>query len=434
MRYFADLHTHSRFARATSKELTVPVLDEWARKKGIQVLGTGDFTHPDWFAELKKYLEPAPEAGFFVMRGTEDTERATRFLLSVEVASIYTKHGKGRRIHTLVMLPSFETAEEFNTQLSWQGNLRSDGRPILGMEAKEIAKAAFTTHPKALVVPAHVWTPYFSVFGSMSGFDSMEECFEELTPKILAVETGLSSNPPMNWRVSALDNVALMSNSDSHSAPKIGREVNELEGEVAYDALFEAFRTGAPARVSERAEAPARLLSTIEFFPQEGKYHFDGHRKCEVRWSPKERKAHEGRCSVCGKPVTVGVMSRVDDLADREKGFKPEGAPDYRSLVPLEEIISDATGVGVGTKTVREHYERLVSKLGSEFSVLLDADKEAIALESLPIIAEGVMRVRKEKLYINPGFDGEFGTIKVFTDEEREAFAKGGAAGQESLF
>lgn len=454
MRYFADLHIHSRFSRATSKELTLLQLDTWARKKGITVLGTGDFTHPEWLSELKAQLIPAEEDGLFVLREATrndsaksldglgilnaiegQRESATRFILSVEVSSIYSKGEKVRKIHTIVLVPSFEAADIFNKQLLAQGaNLRSDGRPIVGIGAKEIARMAFAAHPDALVVPAHIWTPWFSVFGSMSGFDSLEECFEELTPKILAIETGLSSDPPMNWRVSALDTVAFMSNSDSHSARKLGREVNELEGKLSYDGIFEAFRTGAPVRAGERGGAAAKLSGTIEFFPEEGKYHYDGHRLCRVRWAPEERKAHEGRCNVCGRGVTVGVVSRVDELADREPGTRPPGAPSYRSLVPLEEIIAESLNVGTGTKTVVEQYERLVKAFGNEFSVLLDAPIEAITDASLPIIAEGVRRVRKGRLHIEAGYDGEFGTVHVFTNEEREAFAKGETNGQASLF
>lgn len=854
MKYFADLHIHSRFSRATSKSLTLPELDLWAQKKGIVVMGTGDFTHPEWLSELKAQLIPAQENGLFVLKepyaiGHKPyaAENATRFVLSVEVSSIYSKANKTRKIHTIVIVPSFEAAEAFNAQLTRRGaNLRSDGRPIMGIDAKDIARAAWEAHPDALVVPAHCllpdsilhtkgdflkriedvqkgdlvlthknrwrrvekiftrpfrgrtyrirpyyfrdgltvtpehpfyviktkkncawgggickpqhaasercqqksfqqykpewrmasqlevgdvlvyprfkgafvnhsvidvrkvigvsslesraqqvrfpgqrsrylnskvriderfcrlagyflaegytngrdaigftlhadeanyveditclvrevfgfggdpkirqfssqaievtfyskmlndlfarlfytdpqrrgaaskvmpewmlglrpelqvevfrgwwrgdrgytvsrvlmnqmkiillrlgivpsiysdsveayekrgkhhyrgrqihararlyalirlaffedsfgllsepefahfrtkgpvrhgwiddqyvylpirdievgdyvgevynleveddnsyvtefatvhncWTPWFSVFGSMSGFDSLEECFEELTPKIFAIETGLSSDPPMNWRVSALDNVALMSNSDSHSARKIGREANEIEGELSYTGLLDAFRTGAPVRVGERENVKAKLIGTVEFFPEEGKYHYDGHRLCKVRWTPQERKTHDGRCSVCGRAVTVGVVSRVDDLADREEGFRPEGVPGFRSLVPLEEIIAESLDVGTGTKKSLEHYERLVAAFGNEFSVLLDTPIEGIAEASLPIIGEGVRRVRKGKLYIEPGYDGEFGTVHVFTGVEREHFAKGGG-GQPSLF
>ena len=267
MRYFADLHVHSRFARATSKSLTLPVLDEWARKKGITVLGTGDFTHPYWFGELREQLEPAPEAGLYEHKNANG-DQPTRFVPSVEVSSIYSQGGRGRRVHTLIILPSLEAVKDFNEQLSYVGNLRSDGRPIIGASAETIAQMAFKAHPEALVIPAHVWTPWFSVFGSMSGFDSLEDCFKDLTPRILAIETGLSSDPAMNWRLSKLDNVALVSNSDAHSANKLGREANEFEGELSYPAIREALRTGAPSCANQRANSPARLVETIEFFPE----------------------------------------------------------------------------------------------------------------------------------------------------------------------
>jgi len=444
MKWFGDFHIHSRFSRATSKELTLPVLDEWARKKGIAVMGSGDFTHPQWLEELKANLVSAPEEGLFVLRrgttqnGTQNNaeQGATRFLLTVEISSIYSKAGKVRKVHTILFAPSFEAAEAINTRLSWSGNLASDGRPIIGIDAKDVAKAAFKADPSCMVVPAHAWTPWFSIFGSMSGFDSLEECFEELTPKILAIETGLSSDPQMNWRVSALDSVALMSNSDSHSARKIGREANVLEGEMSYPAIVEAFRTGAPVRAAEREKSPCRLLGTIEFFPEEGKYHYDGHRLCKVRWTPHQRKENNGKCKVCGRSVTVGVLSRVDDLADRPEGTKPEGAPHFRSLVPLAEIIADVLGVGTGTKAVESKYNALIAAFGNEFAVLLDAPAEQIAKESSPQIAEGIRRVRDRKLHIEPGYDGEFGKVKIFEEGERKAISnqESETSNQASLF
>src|SRR3989338_7525326 len=268
MKWFGDFHIHSRFSRATSKELTLPVLDEWARKKGIAVMGTGDFTHPQWIRELKEQLESAPEQGLFWLKETRNKEQETntRFLLTVEISSIYSKTGRVRKVHTILFAPSFEIAEAINTQLSWTGNLASDGRPIIGMDAKEVAKIAFKSSPECMVVPAHAWTPLFSIFGSMSGFDSLEECFEELTPKILAIETGLSSDPPMNWRLSQLDNVALISSSDAHSAAKIGREAVKFDGDLSYSAIADALRGAAPSRAGQRSASPTKLLGTIEFF------------------------------------------------------------------------------------------------------------------------------------------------------------------------
>lgn len=432
MRYFADLHMHSRFARATSKDLTLPVLNDWAAKKGIAVLGTGDFTHPTWFSELKDGLTEAPEEGLFILKNA-DTTKATRFLLTVEISSIYSKGNKTRRIHTLVMLPSFEAAEDFNADLSLVGNLRSDGRPILGMDARNVAKAAFKAHHEAIVVPAHAWTPWFSVFGSMSGFDSLEECFDDMTDRILAIETGLSSDPPMNWRLSVLDEVALISSSDAHSPAKIGREATEFEGEMSFFGIREALYTGAPARASERDKSKTKLLGTVEFYPEEGKYHYDGHRNCQICWTPEERASHGGVCSVCGRPVTVGVLSRVGELADRKLGFKPDGAPDYRSLVPLEEIIAEALDQKTGTKAVEEQYNKLLAALGNEFAILIDADIGKIAEASSPLIAEGVKRVREGKLDIKPGYDGEFGTVSIFSGDERKQITRDSSP-QQSLF
>jgi len=407
MKYFADLHIHSRFARATSKSLDLAVLDEWARKKGILLLGTGDFTHPYWFSELTNQLEPAPETGLFTLKKTKD-ESPTRFILSVEISSIYSQGGQTRRVHTLVLLPSFESAREFRKQLLSVGNITSDGRPILGISAKDLAIIAFKSHPEALVIPAHAWTPWFSVFGSMSGFDSLAECFEELTPEILAIETGLSSDPPMNWRLSMLDNVALISNSDAHSASKLGREATELEGELSFNGLREALRTGAPKRAKERGNSITKLIGTVEFFPEEGKYHYDGHRNCRIVWSPAETAKHHGSCPVCKKPVTVGVMSRVQALADRPMGAKPAGAPGFRSLVPLEEIISDCLKIGVKSKAVAEQYEKLITEFGNEFNVLINSNPEHIGEASLPIIGTAVQRMRNSELNIHPGYDGEF--------------------------
>lgn len=422
MSYYADFHIHSRFARATSSSLTLPVLDEYARKKGIKVLGTGDFTHPQWFGEIKQLLVPAPEAGLFILNEAGDAD-ATRFILSVEISSIFEQGGRGRRVHTLVMLPSLEATAEFNRRLEARGaKLASDGRPIVGLSAKQVAQIAFEASPQALVIPAHAWTPWFSIFGSMSGFDSLQECFEELTPRILAIETGLSSDPPMNWRLSSLDNVALISSSDAHSASKIAREATKFDGELSYVGMGKALRRGAPARTSERADAPTRLLGTIEFFPQEGKYHFDGHSAHKLRFSPQQTKANQGICPVCGRRVTVGVLSRVEELADRQANFKPKGAPDFWSLVPLEEIIAEASGVKVGTKKVAAQYDILLRAFGNELAVLIDTPIESIESASSPIIAEGIKRMRATQLQIEPGYDGQYGTVHVFSDADRQAF------------
>ena len=432
MTYYADFHIHSRFARATSRSLTLPILDEYARKKGIKVLGTGDFTHPMWFEEIKHHLQPAPEDGLFVLK-KPDSDSLTRFILSVEISSIYQQGGKGRRIHTLITLPTLEAADNFNRTLTARGaNLSSDGRPIVGLSAKQVAELALTVHPEALVIPAHAWTPWFSVFGSMSGFDSLEECFEELTPKIVAIETGLSSDPPMNWRLSSLDKLALISSSDAHSAPKVAREATKFDGELSYSGMFGALKTGAPAKAKERSVSPTKLVGTIEFFPEEGKYHFDGHSAHQVRLSPAETRAKGSLCPTCGRPVTVGVLSRVEALADRPEKFRPEGAPKFWSLVPLEEIISEALSVGVGTKKVEATYELLVQAFDNELAVLLDAPIEKIESAASASVAEAIKRVRAGQLHIEPGYDGEYGTVHVFSPEDRRQFEP--AAEQASLF
>lgn len=411
MKLVADLHTHSRFSRATSKELSIANLDHWARVKGISVMGTGDFTHPLWLSELKETLELA-EPGLFCQKG--QGKQGTRFLLTAEISCIYSKNGAVRKIHLLMFAPSFEAAEKINVRLSWIGNLRSDGRPILGIDAKEVVKIALDAGPECHVVPAHAWTPWFSLFGSKSGFDTMEECFEELTPHLQAIETGLSSDPAMNWRLSQLDKVAIISNSDSHSLEKIGREANVVEAELDYHSLFD----------SMFSRDPSRFLHTIEFFPEEGKYHYDGHRQCGIVWGPQETKKHGGVCPVCGRPVTVGVLNRVEELADRPEGFVPERHIPFKSLIPLVEIIADVSGQGVGTKQGTAMYHRLVETIGNEFAVLLDASQETIASIANPEIAEGVINMREKKVSIDPGYDGEYGNIHVRADTAQSSLAK----------
>jgi uncharacterized protein (TIGR00375 family) len=406
MRFIADLQIHSKYSRATSPKMVIEELARWAKLKGITVLGTGDFTHPAWFAELKSKLKPA-EPGLFFWK--DDPEKnPTRFMLTAETSHIYSKGGKVRRVHLLIWAPSFEAVEKINTRLSWAGNLKSDGRPILGMDCKELVKVALDADPNCMVIAAHAWTPWFSVFGSMSGFDSLTECFEELTPQIYAIETGLSSSPSMNWRLSQLDGVALVSNSDSHSPERIGREANIFDTELSYTGITEAVKSN----------DPSRFLFTIEFFPEEGKYHYDGHRACGVRLAPEETKKLKGICPKCGKPVTVGVLARVEELADRPAGYAPEGRIPYKNLVPLDEIIAEALGVQSKTKRVMAIYQTLCAAFGGELPLLLEGDLGRIAQFSDSRIAEGVRRVREGTLTIEPGYDNEYGTIKIFGDNE----------------
>ncbi|MCX6759037.1 MAG: endonuclease Q family protein [Candidatus Nealsonbacteria bacterium] len=406
MKFVADFHIHSRYSRATSRHMDLENLDKWARIKGIKVLGTGDFSHPEWFKSLKEKLEPA-EIGLFKLKKQDN---GTRFILTNEISCIYSKKGRVRKIHILIFSPSFEAAEKINVQLSWIGNLKADGRPILGLDAKELAKIVLNASEDCLVVPSHAWTPWFSIFGSKSGFDSIEECFEEYSKYIYALETGLSSDPLMNWRLSALDKITLISNSDAHSGPKLGREANVFDTELSYQSIIGAIKT----------KNPQKFLYTIEFFPEEGKYHYDGHRNCEIRLSPKETKKYNGICPVCGKPLTIGVLNRVEELADRKEGFIPERAIPFKSLVPLEEIIADALGCSTGTKGVEKEYKNLIEKLGSEFNILLEVPPENLQTVTLPEISEAIIRVRKGKVVKEPGYDGVYGKIKIFSSGERK--------------
>jgi len=414
MKFIADFHLHSKFSRATSQQMDLENLSKWARIKGIKVLGTGDFTHPQWLKDLKEELEPA-ETGLFKLKKDTGGEKV-RFILTTEVSCIYSKKGRVRKIHIIIFAPSFNAVEKINARLSWIGNLKADGRPILGLDAKELAKIVLGTCQECLVVPAHIYTPWFSLFGSRSGFNLLEECFEEYSKYIFAGETGLSSDPPMSWRNSALDKITLISNSDSHSPHRIGREANVFDSEVNYSAI-----TGA---IKEKD--PQKFLYTIEFFPEEGKYHYDGHRLCGISLSPKETKKYGGVCPNCGKPLTIGVLNRVEELADREEGFLPEKRIPFKNLIPLEEIIAEAVGRGVGTVEVEKEYDNLIKKFGSEFFILLDAKKEELEDATLPEINEGINRVREGKVFFEPGYDGVYGKIRIFSKGEQKSLSKQG--------
>ncbi len=408
MRFIADLHIHSRYSRATSRDMSPEALWKWAQLKGISVIGTGDFTHPQWLKELKEKLKPEGNGLFSLKRAlqTSDVPDSCRagvfFLLSSEISCIYSKGGKVRKIHSIVLAPNFRDAEKINAALSKVGNLKSDGRPILGLDAKELLRIVMDISPDAMLIPAHAWTPHFSVFGAASGFDSMEECFEELTPHIHALETGLSSDPSMNWRLSSLDGITLISNSDAHSPAKIGREANIFDTGYSYEAITEAIRTR------------KGFVGTIEFFPEEGKYHYDGHRACGVSLSPKETIKHNYLCPVCGKKVTVGVLHRVEKLADREEGFRPASAPGFHSIIPLTEIIAETLKVGANSRAVGKKYFSLLETLGNEFRILMDCSVDDIEKAGTPEIAEAVSRMRKGEVHIEPGFDGEYGKVKIF--------------------
>ena len=368
MELIADLHIHSHYSRATGRQLNLEQLDLWAAYKGIALLGTGDCTHPGWLTEIAQRLEPAAE-GLYRLRPDlqlprrcgifqSDNYPAARFLITGEISSIYKKNGLTRKVHTLVLLPSLEAGEKLSRRLGSLGNVTSDGRPILGLDAKHVLEVVLETDPDSLVIPAHIWTPWFSVLGSKSGFDSLEECYEDLVGHIYALETGLSSDPPMNWRLSSLDKYVLVSNSDAHSPQKIGREANLLDIDLSYPALAAALKT------------KEGFLGTLEFFPDEGKYHLDGHRKCEQRLEPGDSKKFQGRCPVCGRPLTLGVLHRVLDLADRPPDARPATAKPFQHLISLSEILAEVLQCGPATKKVDELYFRLLEKLGPELEIL----------------------------------------------------------------
>ncbi|MBI3083624.1 MAG: DNA helicase UvrD [Candidatus Omnitrophica bacterium] len=395
----ADFHIHSRYSRACSKDLTVAELAKWAKIKGIGVLGTGDFTHPMWRQELKETLR-ATGRGLFEHAGVQ-------FMLTAEVNTLFYKEARAHQIHHVLLAPSIEAVERINQELEPFGSLTFDGRPTLRMEPWRLVEVVLGIEPRCLIVPAHAWTPWFSIFGSSSGFDSVEECFEHQAKHIFALETGLSSDPAMNWRLSKLDRYALISNSDSHSARRIGREANVFDCEPDYDTIVGALKT----------KDRTRFISTLEFFPEEGKYHFDGHRLCRVRWSPEETKRRGGRCPACGKKVTVGVMHRVEALADRPEGAMPDGAIPFKRVVQLDKIIADALGMGDGTQAVEREYQSLIYTCGTEFNVLLDASEEELRKATSTKIAEGIIRMRQGRVVVEPGYDGEYGKVRIFEHE-----------------
>jgi len=417
MKFIADFHLHSKYSRATSRDMNLENLDKWAKIKGIKVLGTTDFTQPAWFQELKEKLEPA-ESGLFKLKNSSSE---TRFILTTEVSCIYSKRGRIRKIHIIIFAPSFEIVEKINTHLGWIGNLKTDGRPILGLDAKELAKIVLNISEDCLVVPAHLMTPWFSLFGSRSGFDSLEECFEEYSKYIYAGETGLSASPDMLWRMPDGRKITLISNSDSHSPHRLGREANVFEGEeLSYQSIINAIKNKGSTSTN------LRLAYTIEFFPQEGKYHYDGHRLCGISFSPQESKKSGNICPSCGRPLTIGVLNRVEELADRPEGFKPENAIPFKSLVPLEEIIADALGQTVGTKQVEEEYQNLIKKFGNEFKLLLEVSRQDLETTTLPEIAEGIIRVREGKVFVEPGYDGVYGKIRIFSKGEQKTLSRQG--------
>ena len=413
--FLADLHIHSHYARATSRQLVPEMLALWGRRKGLGVIGTGDFTHPGWRAELADALIEA-EPGLYRLRPElampddwhvpHTTE--PRFVLSCEISSIYKKHGKVRKVHNVLLMPSLSQAEAFSKRLERIGNLHSDGRPILGLDSHDLLEIALECCPEVVFIPAHIWTPHFSLFGAYSGFDTIEECFEDLTPHIHALETGLSSDPAMNWRLSALDGYTLVSNSDAHSPANLAREANIFDCGLSYEGMRRALAH----------PDTAGFGGTLEFFPEEGKYHLDGHRVCKVCLTPQETNDLGGIWPVCGQKITVGVLHRVDELADRPEGSRPKAARHYESLIPLPEVIASTLGVGPNSVKVQRAYQAALSALGPELSILRQVPPEDIEQAAGPLVAESIRRLRSGSVEMQPGYDGEYGKVKILAPEE----------------
>jgi len=427
MDYIADLHTHSPYSRATSPEGTLRGLAGWARVKGVQVIATGDFTHPGWFRSIREELIPA-EPGLFRLKdegairtplaGATPAPTPVRFLLSAEISGIYKRDGSVRKVHNLLYVPDFASAERMNTTLSGIGNLESDGRPILGLDSRDLLEILLEQAPEGFLVPAHIWTPWFSLFGSKSGFDTIEACFGDLAPHVFALETGLSSDPDMNRLISGLDRFSLISNSDCHSPGRLGREANLFSTDLDFFALKEALR-------ANRRDV---FRATVEFFPEEGKYHADGHRACHVCLDPLETRRLGLACPVCGRPLTVGVLHRVMELADRDKPLHRQDSPAVFSLIPLAEVLGEILGTGPASKKVMEFYSRIITRFGSEFNLLLHAPLDEIRRAS-EILGEAVARMRNGRVIRKPGFDGEYGVIRLFEEGEVARLA-----GQGDLF
>ena len=392
MTVIADLHIHSRYSQATSPQMELPTLAHWAKRKGIDLLGTGDCTHPEWLKSLSSELrEQSP--GIYSYQGAA-------FMVTGEISLVWRQDDHGRRVHLVLLVPSLEDTARINHALSARGNLAYDGRPMLGLSARDFCEIVWEQSPDTLIIPAHAWTPWYAVFGAKSGFDSLEACFGEFTNRIFAIETGLSSDPPMNRRVSALDSVRLVSCSDAHSPAKLAREATLFDvNELSFGAIARALKTG------------EGYAGTLEFYPQEGKYHYDGHRACGISWEPTQTIAADSKCPVCGKTLTIGVLHRVEDLADRTE---PDlGDVPFRSLIPLAEIISQATGVGVNTKTVTKIYDDMLARHGTELDILLDRSLDDVSAGVPARVLEGIAKMRSGDILIEPGYDGVYGKVEI---------------------
>ncbi len=417
MKFIADFHIHSRYSRATSSSINIPTLSHWSKLKGVNLLGSGDFTHHLWLEELKRYLKPAVGRGLYVYDGVH-------FVLSGEISSIFTQKGKVYKVHNLVLAPSFEVVQEINKALSSLGNLASDGRPILGINCYSLAELLFNISDDIMLIPAHIWTPWFSLFGSNSGFDNIEDAFGKYTSKITALETGLSSDPLMNWRLSALDKFSLVSNSDAHSPSKIAREANVFDCDLDYFEIKNVLQN----------KDKQKFLYTIEFFPEEGKYHYDGHRNCNISLHPSKTKEYRNLCPVCGRGLTLGVLNRVNHLADRQEGFIPNDSVGFKSLVPLEEIIASVKSISKTSKQVEREYLDILSRFPDELSVLSEIPFADLKKHMSLSIAEGIMKVRDKQLSLIPGFDGEYGKIEIIKSDFASSPKEQSGSGQMTLF
>lgn len=410
MRQIIDFHIHSKYARATSKFFELDIMQKWSEIKGVDIISCADFTHPAWFKNLQANLIEDGKSGLYYLKGSDSD---VRFIISTEISCIYRQNEKTRRVHLCILMPNLESAGKFNQSLEDRGaKLSSDGRPILGMSAKQVLQIMLDVDKRAMMIPAHAWTPWFAVFGSKSGFDSLEECFEELTPHIKAIETGLSSDPLMNWRLSELNDIALVSNSDAHSGPQIGREANVMEmRERTYDEIIDI--------ISKKDKK--RFLYTIEFFPEEGMYHVDGHRDCDFFCEPKESKRLKNICPKCKKPLTIGVLSQVDKLADIDKNkIKPQKHIPYKSIIPLPNIIADYFGMGRDSKRVQNLFLDIIEKAKNEFDVLLDLSEMELKKIMPEILADGILRMRDGKIKLTPGFDGQYGKVEIFSKKDQQ--------------
>ncbi len=448
MEIVADLHLHSKYSRAVSQQMTIPEIARWSVKKGIDLVGTGDWTHPLWLRELKENLEEVEEGIYALKKEVRDTffahedaklgnspaklEKASKlaqkghltpfFLLSTEISSIYSQNGQSHRIHNLIFAPNFGVVEKINQKLRSYGvNLLSDGRPITGLSSQQICELVFSISKDCLVIPAHVWTPWYSLYGSNSGFNSLKECFGEFADQIFAIETGLSSSPAMNWRIAELDRRNIVSFSDAHSPQKLGREatvfeiedIEKLRYEDIKQAIIEKWEMG-----NEKGDISPHISYTIEFYPEEGKYHWTGHRDCGVKQSPEETKRLGTVCPVCGRKLTLGVMHRVEELASRPADFQPEGRPPFKMLVPLIEILAEVKNSSFSSQIVENEYNYLTEHFGSEFNLLLRASNEEITKFGGERLAEGISNVRRGVIFVDPGYDGVFGTIKIWGEEK----------------